>query len=159
MQAVAKVKNVRYGVRKLRRVVDLVRGKRVDEAFAMLSILHTQTKGAPLIENALKSAVANFKQKSAAPVAAEELVIKTITADGGTIMKRIHPRSQGRAFRIEKPLTHLTVVVADKENEQWVTKLILMVFVLALSAVGNPSGMPKTTLPISSMRISCSAVT
>ena len=99
MQAVAKVKNVRYGVRKLRRVVDLVRGKRVDEAFAMLSILHTQTKGAPLIENALKSAVANFKQKSAAPVAAEELVIKTITADGGTIMKRIHPRSQGRAFR------------------------------------------------------------
>ena len=62
MQAVAKVKNVRYGVRKLRRVVDLVRGKRVDEAFAMLSIMHTQTKGAPIVENALKSAVANFKQ-------------------------------------------------------------------------------------------------
>ena len=116
MQAVAKVKNVRYGVRKLRRVVDLVRGKRVDEAFAMLSIMHTQTKGAPIVENALKSAVANFKQKSAAPVAAEELVIKTIAADGGTIMKRIHPRSHGRAFRIEKPLTHLTVVVADKEK-------------------------------------------
>lgn len=116
MQAVAKVKNVRYGVRKLRRVVDLVRGKSVDEAFAMLSIMHTQTKGAPLVENALKSAVANFKQKSAAPVSAEELVVKTITADGGTIMKRIHPRSQGRAFRIEKPLSHITVVVADKEK-------------------------------------------
>lgn len=57
MQAVAKVKNVRYGVRKLRRVVDLVRGKSVAEAFAMLSILHTQTKGAPLVENALKSAL------------------------------------------------------------------------------------------------------
>ena len=114
MQAVAKVKNVRYGVRKLRRVVDLVRGKSVDEAFAMLSILHTQTKGAPLVENALKSAVANFKQKSATPVTAEELVVKTITADGGT-MKRIHPRSQGRAFRIEKPLSHITVVVANKE--------------------------------------------
>ena len=52
MQAVAKVKNVRYGVRKLRRVVDLVRGKSVSEAFAMLSILRTQTKGAPLVENA-----------------------------------------------------------------------------------------------------------
>ena len=39
-----------------------------------------------------------------------------ITADGGTIMKRIHPRSQGRAFRIEKPLSHITVIVADKEN-------------------------------------------
>ena len=116
MQAVAKVKNVRYGVRKLRRVVDLVRGKSVSEAFAMLSILRTQTKGAPLVENALKSAVANLKQKSAAPVAAEEIVIKSIAADGATIMKRIHPRSQGRAFRIEKPLSHITVVVADKEN-------------------------------------------
>lgn len=115
MQAVAKVKNVRYGVRKLRRVVDLVRGKSVAEAFAMLSILHTQTKGAPLVENALKSAVANFKQKATGAVAAEELVVKTITADGGTIMKRIHPRSQGRAFRIEKPLSHITVVVANKE--------------------------------------------
>lgn len=116
MQAVAKVRNVRYGVRKLRRVVDLVRGKSVDEAFAMLSILRTQTKGAPLVENAIKSAVANLKQKSAAPVAAEEIVIKTIAADGATIMKRIHPRSQGRAFRIEKPLSHITVVVADKEK-------------------------------------------
>lgn len=115
MQAVAKVKNVRYGVRKLRRVVDLVRGKSVAEAFAMLSILHTQTKGAPLVENALKSAVANYKQKAASAVAAEDLVIKTITADGATIMKRIHPRSQGRAFRIEKPLSHITVVVANKE--------------------------------------------
>ena len=115
MQAVAKVKNVRYGVRKLRRVVDLVRGKSVAEAFAMLSILHTQTTGAPLVENALKSAVAHFKQKAAGAVAAEELVVKTITADGGTIMKRIHPRSQGRAFRIEKPLSHITVVVANKE--------------------------------------------
>ena len=118
MQAVAKVKNVRYGVRKLRRVVDLVRGKRVDEAFAMLSILHTQTKGAPLIENALKSAVANFKQKSAAPVAAEELVIKSIAADGGTIMKRMRPRSHGSADRIAKPLSHLTVVVADNADKE-----------------------------------------
>ena len=115
MQAVAKVKKVRYGVRKLRQVVDLVRGKNVDEAFAMLSILRTQKKGALIVENALKSAVANFKQKAPAAVATEELTIKAIMADGGTIMKRIHPRSQGRAFRIEKPLSHITVVVANKE--------------------------------------------
>ena len=118
MQAVAKVKNVRYGVRKLRRVVDLVRGKSVAEAFAMLSILHTQTKGAPLVENALKSAVANFKQKSAGAVAVEELVIKTITADGATIMKRMRPRSHGSADRIAKPLSHLTVVVADNADKE-----------------------------------------
>ena len=43
----------------------------------------------------------------------EKLSIKTIFADGGPIMKRIRPRSQGRAFRIEKPMSHLTVVVSD----------------------------------------------
>ena len=78
MQATAKVKNVRYGVRKLRQVVDLMRGKSVDEAFAMLSILHSQKKGAVIVENALKSAVANFKQKSPTPVNAEDLKIKSI---------------------------------------------------------------------------------
>lgn len=118
MQAVAKVKNVRYGVRKLRRVADLVRGKSVAEAFAMLSILHTQTKGAPIVENVLKSAVANFKQKSPAAVTAEELKIAAIYADGATIMKRIHPHSQGRAFRIEKPTSHLTIVVANDTDKE-----------------------------------------
>lgn len=118
MQAVAKVKNVRYGVRKLRQVVDLVRGKTVAEAFAMLSILHSQKKGAPIVENALKSAVANFKEKSSETVTAEELKIVSIFADGATIMKRIRPRSQGRAFRIEKPMSHLTVVVANDTDKE-----------------------------------------
>ena len=118
MQAIAKVKNVRYGVRKLRQVVDLMRGKSVAEAFAMLSILRTQKKGAIVVENALKSAVANFKQQSPVAVTAEELKVVKIFADGGTIMKRIHPRSQGRAFRIEKPLSHLTVVVANDTDKE-----------------------------------------
>ncbi len=118
MQATAKVKNVRYGVRKLRQVVDLMRGKSVKEAFAMLSILNTQKKGAVIVENALKSAVANYKQKSPAAVSVDDLVIKSISADGATIMKRIRPRSRGRAYRIEKPTSHLTIVVSsgvDKE--------------------------------------------
>jgi len=118
MQAVAKVKNVRYGVRKLRQVTDLLRGKSVADAFAILSILHSQKKGAVIVENCLKSAVANFKQKSPAAVAAEELKISAIYADGATIMKRIHPRSQGRAFRIEKPTSHLTVVVANDTDKE-----------------------------------------
>lgn len=118
MQAIAKVKNVRYGVRKLRQVADLMRGKSVDEAFAMLSILHSQKKGAVIVENALKSAVANFKQKSPTAVNAEDLKIKSISADGATIMKRIRPRSQGRAFRIEKPTSHLTVIVASDTDKE-----------------------------------------
>jgi large subunit ribosomal protein L22 len=118
MKAVAKVKNVRYGVRKLRLVTDLMRGKSVDEAFAMLSILRSRKKGAVIVECALKSAVANFKQKSPAVVASEELKIQSITADGSTIMKRIRPRSQGRAFRIEKPMSHLTIVVSNDTDKE-----------------------------------------
>jgi large subunit ribosomal protein L22 len=118
MQAVAQVKNVRYGVRKLRQVADLMRGKSVEEAFAMLSILRSQKKGAVIVEGALKSAVANFKQKAPGAVSTEELKIASITADGGSIMKRIQPRSHGRAFRIEKPLSHLTVVVADSVEKE-----------------------------------------
>ncbi len=118
MKAVAKVKNVRYGVRKLRQVTDLMRGKSVNEVFAMLSILRSRKKGAVIVECALKSAVANFKQKAPAAVATEELRIHTITADGATIMKRIRPRSQGRAFRIEKPMSHLTIVVANDTDKE-----------------------------------------
>ena len=114
MQATAKVNNVRYGVRKLRQVCDLMRGKSVDEAFAMLSILRSQKKGAVIVEGALKSAVANLRNSEAgAGVGTEKLSIKSIYADGGPIMKRIRPRSQGRAFKIEKPMSHLTVVVSD----------------------------------------------
>ncbi|MCK9181805.1 MAG: 50S ribosomal protein L22 [Fibrobacteraceae bacterium] len=118
MKATANVKNVRYGVRKLRQVADLMRGKSVDKAFAMLSILRTKKKGAVIVESALKSAVANFKQKAPSAVTPEELKIVTIMANGGTIMKRIQPRSQGRAFRIQKPLSHLTIVVADDADKE-----------------------------------------
>ncbi len=118
MKAVAKVKNVRYGVRKLRMVADLMRGKSVDEAIAILSILRSRKKGAVIVENALKSAIANFKQKSPSAVATSELKIQAITADGATIMKRIRAHSQGRAFRIEKPTSHLTVVVSNDTDKE-----------------------------------------
>ena len=118
MKATAKVKNIRYGVRKLRLVADLVRGKSVDQAFAMLSILHNKKKGAPIVENALKSAVANFKQKAPGAVATEELKIEAIAADGATIMKRMRPRSHGSEDRLAKPLSHLTVVVSDNADKE-----------------------------------------
>ena len=63
MQAVAKVKNVRYGVRKLRRVVDLVRGKSVDEAFAMLSIL-SRTPSSPLSPTSSRSLPPRFPPRN-----------------------------------------------------------------------------------------------
>lgn len=114
MQAVAKVRYIRYGALKLRQVADLLRGKPVNEAFAMLSILRSRKKGAVIVENALKSAVANLRNsENGAGMNVDTLSVKTITVDGGPIMKRIRPRSQGRAFRIEKPMSHLTVIVSD----------------------------------------------
>ena len=118
MKATAKVKNIRYGVLKLRLVTDLVRGKSVDQAFAILSVLRNKKKGAPIVENALKSAVANFKQKAPGAVTTEELKIDSIYADGATITKRMRPRSHGSADRIARPLSHLSVVVADNADKE-----------------------------------------
>lgn len=114
MEARAKANHLRYGPIKLRQVANLFRGKSVDEAFAMLSLMRTTKKGAVILENVLKSAVANLQNSEAgAGVATSSLVVKSIQVDGGPIMKRIRPRSQGRAFRIHKQMSHITVVVAD----------------------------------------------
>ena len=114
MEAVAKVRYVRYGQLKLRQVADLVRGKSVDQALAILSVMRSTKKGAPIVEGAVKSAIANLKNSDqGAGISSEALRIKSIHVDGGPIMKRIRPRSQGRAFKIEKPSSHLTVVVSD----------------------------------------------
>jgi large subunit ribosomal protein L22 len=116
MQALAKAKGVRHGALKLRQVADLVRGKSVDEALATLSVLKNTRKGAVIVENVLKSAVANFQNsEKGANAGTENLKVATITVDGGPLMKRIRARAQGRAFRIHKALSHVTVVVADTE--------------------------------------------
>jgi len=114
MEARAKAKYVRHGQRKLRQVTELIQGKSVDEAFAMLSILRSQRKGAQIVETVLKSAVANYQQsEGGSSVQPEDLTISSIYVDGGPLVKRIRARAQGRAFRIHKQLSHVTVVVAD----------------------------------------------
>ncbi len=114
MEASAKIKYLRYSERKLRQVADIVRGKSVEESFAILGIMKETKKGALLLEKALKSAVANFQQTDeGAGVSTDAMVIKSIQVDKGTIIKRIQPRAQGRAFRINKPLSHVSIVIAD----------------------------------------------
>jgi large subunit ribosomal protein L22 len=114
MEAVAKVRYVRYGQLKLRQVADLIRGKTVTQALAILSVMRSTKKGASIVEEAVKSAVANLKNTDAgAGIQTESLNIKKIHVDGGPIAKRIRPRSQGRAFQILKPTSHLTVVISD----------------------------------------------
>jgi large subunit ribosomal protein L22 len=114
---VAKLCNTRYGVNKMRRLINILRKCSVERAFAILSVLRTRLKGAPIVEKTMKTAVNNYNQartkKGGMAKAASELKIRAIFADGGPIIKRARPHSHGRAFPIHKSLSHLTIVVSD----------------------------------------------
>jgi len=114
---VAKLHNTRYGVLKIRRLINILRKCSVERAFGILSVLRTRLKGALIVEKTMKTAVNNYNQarakKGGVAKAASELKIRAIFADGGPIMKRARPRSHGRAFSIHKALSHLTIVVSD----------------------------------------------
>ncbi len=102
--------------RKMRLVVDLIRGKSVNEA---LNILHFSTKHASkVIEMTLRSAVSNLANKlDTGRVDEKAILVKSVYVDGGPVLKRMLPAPQGRAFRIRKRLNHLTIVVADKSDD------------------------------------------
>jgi large subunit ribosomal protein L22 len=114
---VAVLRNTRYGVLKIRRLIDVLRSGSVERAFGILSILRTKLKGALIVEKTMKTAVNNYNQarakKGGTAKAASELKIRAIFADGGPIIKRARPHSHGRAFPIHKSLSHLTIVVSD----------------------------------------------
>ena len=110
MESKAVAKFVRITPRKVRVVLDLIRGKNVAEAFAILKF--TPKAGAVVVEKVLRSAVANAENNYDMDV--DKLVIKTAFADDGPTMKRIHPRSRGQAFSILKRTSHVTVVVAER---------------------------------------------
>ncbi len=113
MEAFAKSKYLHSSARKMRQVADLVRGKQVETALEILHGLKTTKKSAGMVDKALKSAVANFQVLAEKNPGRGELTIKSILVDGGPMMKRIRARAQGRAFRIQKQMSHLTVVVSD----------------------------------------------
>ena len=110
MEAKAVAKYVRIAPRKVRVVMNLVRGKSVAEAFAILKF--TPKAGADVIEKVLKSAVANAENNFDMNV--DKLYISSAYVDQGPTLKRIHPRSRGQAFSIFKRTSHVTVVVAER---------------------------------------------
>ncbi|MCB2205376.1 50S ribosomal protein L22 [bacterium] len=114
MQARAIKKYIPGSPRKMRLLADLIRGKSVEEA---LDILHFSPKQASKVcETTLRSAVSNLiNAKDGGRVNPENVIITTITVDGGPVMKRILPAPQGRAFRIRKRSNHLTIVVSEQE--------------------------------------------
>jgi large subunit ribosomal protein L22 len=118
MEAKAIGRYLRVTPRKARFVLDTVRGKGVDEAMAILKFVPNEA--ARFIENVLKSAVANAEHfadvNPEVSLDRSALKIERCFVDVGPTMKRIHPRAMGRAFRILKRMSHITVVVTEDEK-------------------------------------------
>ena len=113
MEAVAKLRNYPTSPRKMRLLVDLIRGMEVEKA---LSVLQFSTKhpAVPLYK-LLKSAINNWEQKNTeAKVEDAKLVVKTIMVDGGRVIKRMRPAPQGRGYKIRKRSNHVTLIVDSK---------------------------------------------
>jgi large subunit ribosomal protein L22 len=100
--------------RKMRLVIDLIRGKGVEEA---LSILHFTTKAAAkTAEQVLRSAISNAQNKEeSGRVDTSTLYVKEAFVNGGAMAKRVLPAPMGRAFRVRKRSNHITIVVAQRE--------------------------------------------
>jgi large subunit ribosomal protein L22 len=109
MEARAVAKYVRISPRKARLIMDEIRGKKVEEALKLLSF--SPNKGAFLLRKLINSAVANAEANSEIDV--DNLFIKRLYADEGPTLKRFRPRAMGRATRIRKRTSHLTVVLDE----------------------------------------------
>ncbi|KGN33760.1 50S ribosomal protein L22 [Knoellia sinensis KCTC 19936] len=118
MEARAQARHVRVTPQKARRVIDLIRGKNASEAIATLRFA-PQGASDPILK-VLESAIANARvkaDKTAERFDERELVITSAFVDEGATMKRFRPRAQGRASRINKRTSHITVVVAPKPSK------------------------------------------
>ena len=117
MKAKAIARYVRMSPRKVRLVVDQIRGKSVNEAYAILQF--SKKGAAESVGKTLRSAVANAQDKSqddGALVDVDELVVASAFVDEGPTLKRWRARAQGRAAPIRKRTSHITVVVDTKDN-------------------------------------------
>jgi large subunit ribosomal protein L22 len=113
MQAKAVAKYVRISPRKVRQVVNLIRGKKINDALAILQF--TPNGSTDDVAKVLKSAVANAGHNYDMNV--DDLIITEICVDQGPTLKRIKPRAMGRADQIRKRTSHITVVVGEKKEE------------------------------------------
>lgn len=106
----AVLRNVRVSSRKAKLVIDLIRNKPLDEAYAILK--YTPKKAAGILEKLLKSAEANAVNNNG--LNRDNLYVAEVYATQGPTLKRIRPRAHGRAFRINKPTSHITLVLREK---------------------------------------------
>jgi large subunit ribosomal protein L22 len=110
-EARAKLSYARISSRKVKIVIDLIRNKSVGEALAILKL--TPKAGSEIVEKLLLSAMANAENNHDMDV--EKLYVAEVFANQGPTLKRVQPRAQGRAFRILKRTSHITLVLKEKE--------------------------------------------
>jgi large subunit ribosomal protein L22 len=112
MIATAKGRYLRVAPRKARLVIDLIRGKYADEALSTLQF--TPKRASKTVEKVLKSAIANAEQS--ADVNVDNLFVSKATVDGGPTLKRFRPAAMGRAVRVLKRTSHITIELDEKER-------------------------------------------
>src|SRR3954470_2446567 len=120
MEAIASAKYLRGSAQKARLVVDMIRGKRVGEALAILQF--TNKRAAEGVEKCLRSAIANATEKAErnnVAVDPDDLVVKTCFVDMGPTKhrRRVRPAPQGRAYREQRHFCHITVLVSTGQKE------------------------------------------
>ena len=113
MEALARLRNCPMSARKMRLVVDNIRGKSGDDALNILKF--TNKEAASWLEKVVLSAISNWANKSESLSPEDyKLFIKTAYVDGGSVLKRFRPAPHGRANRIRKRMNHVTIVVENK---------------------------------------------
>ncbi len=115
MEAIAKLKNCPLSDRKMRLVIDNIRGKNIAEALEILKF--TRKEASTWCEKVLVSAIANWEYKNGQSVSADDhdLYVKTVFVDKGLVLKRFRPAPHGRAHRIRKRTNHLTIIVENRK--------------------------------------------
>jgi large subunit ribosomal protein L22 len=112
MEARANLRYLRITPRKVRVVADLIRGKKVGAALAQLA--YVEKRAALPVSKLLRSAVANADQASKGQLDVDQLYVKELQVGQGPSLRRFMPRAMGRAFKVLKKTSHITVVVGDE---------------------------------------------
>lgn len=119
--AIAILRNCPTSPRKMRYVVDMIRGQEVNRALDILKFSNKEV--AERVEKLLLSAIANWQQKNAGSrVDEENLIVSEVKVDGGRIIKRMRTAPQGRAYRVQKRSNHVTLVVDSAKKVETQTK-------------------------------------
>ena len=113
----AKLQNVPTSPRKMRLVVDMIRGMEVNRALGILKF-SSKKEAALRVEKLLRSAIANWEQKNERKAESGELFVTKVFVDGGATLKRMRPAPQGRGYRIRKRSNHITLFVDSKSNKE-----------------------------------------